>query len=54
VTFYERLGFQRNKAANKPRSQDKAKGKTTKSGTISFRLDLRDPSLPAWLALPSS
>jgi hypothetical protein len=52
-SFYRRLGFQRNKAANKPRKSDKAKGKATKAGTISFRLDLRDPQLPEWLALPS-
>jgi hypothetical protein len=53
--FYEGLGFTRNKLANKDKAKGKDKGKPKpgrKSGTTSFRLDLRAEDLPDWVMAP--
>lgn len=55
ISFYENLGFKRNKLANKTKGKgkDKDKKKPSKPGgstTTSFRLDLRAEELPDWFS----
>jgi len=45
--YYERLGFVRNRAEGKRREEERKQGRRH-DYTVSMRLDLRAPAMPAW------